>query len=96
MAARRQVPGAALPALVQEIDSCRRAPRRQGLKVVGYGGRRLTPWATSLDVHLSKILVRPIIFENHNKLNIKKSMTFLLCMRVRSRVRSKSTHAEQV
>jgi hypothetical protein len=53
-AARRQGPGAVLPALVQEIDSYRRAPRRQGLYVVGCDGRSLTPWATASDVHLSK------------------------------------------
>jgi hypothetical protein len=56
---RRQGLGAALPALAQEIDSC---PRRQGLNTVGYGGRSLTPWGTTPYVHLSKILVRPIIF----------------------------------
>jgi hypothetical protein len=30
--------------------------------VVRYGGRSLTLWATTSDVHLSKILFRPIIF----------------------------------
>jgi hypothetical protein len=61
-AARRQGPGAVLPALTQEINSCRRAPRRHGLNAVGCGGRRLTPWATAPDVQLSKILIRHIIF----------------------------------
>jgi hypothetical protein len=57
--------------MAQEIDSSRRAPRRQGLNAVGCGGRSLTPWATAPDVHLSKILIRPFIFENCDKLNKK-------------------------
>jgi hypothetical protein len=61
-AARRQGPGAALRALTQEIDSCRRAPWQQGLNAVGCGGRSLTPWGTVTDVHLSKFLVPPFIF----------------------------------
>jgi hypothetical protein len=51
-----------LPALAQEIDSCRRAPRRQVLNAVECGGKSLTPWGTTPDVHLSKILIRPFIF----------------------------------
>jgi hypothetical protein len=61
-AARRQVPGAVLAALAQEFDSCRRSPRRQGLNAVGCGDRSLTTWVTASDVHLSKILIQPIIF----------------------------------
>jgi hypothetical protein len=61
-AARQQGPGAVLTTLAQEIDSCRHATRRQGLNAVGCGGRSLTTWATAPDVHLSKILIRPIIF----------------------------------
>jgi hypothetical protein len=50
------------PALALEAGSCRRAPRRQGLNVAGCGGRSLPPWATTPDVHFSKILIRPFIF----------------------------------
>jgi hypothetical protein len=60
-AARRQVPGAVLATLAQEFDSCR-SPRRQGLNAVRCGGRSLTPWPTTSDVHFSKILIQPIIF----------------------------------
>jgi hypothetical protein len=61
-AARRQVPDVVLTALAQEMDSCRRSPQRQGLNAARYGGRSLTPWDTASDVHLSKILIQPIIF----------------------------------
>jgi hypothetical protein len=61
-AARRQGPGAALPALAQEPVSCRHAPWRQGLNAVGYGDRSLSPCGTVPDVHLSKILIGPFIF----------------------------------
>jgi hypothetical protein len=61
-AARRQVPNVVLIAPTQEMDSYRRSPRRQALNAVRYGGRSLTSWATASDVHLSKILIRPVIF----------------------------------
>jgi hypothetical protein len=56
--------------LAQEIGSCRRVPGRQGLNALEYGGGSQPLWATTPDVHLSKILIRPFIFENHDKLNI--------------------------
>jgi hypothetical protein len=60
------------PALVQEPHSCRRAPRRHGLNAVGCGGRSLPSWATTPDVHLSKILIRPFIFRKSRQNKYKK------------------------
>jgi hypothetical protein len=59
--------------LTQELGSCRRVPGWQGLNALGYGGMSQPPWDTAPDVHFSKILIRPFIFQNHDKLNIKKS-----------------------
>jgi hypothetical protein len=70
------VKGLPLAALAQEFDSCRRTPRRQGLNAVRCGDRSLMLWATASDEHFSKILIGPIISENHDKLNIyKKNQT---------------------
>jgi hypothetical protein len=59
---RQQGYGAAMHGVAQEIGFCRHVPQRQGLNAVGYGGRSQLPWATALDVHLLKILIRPFIF----------------------------------
>jgi hypothetical protein len=71
-AARRQVPGAVIAALAQEIDSAA-AP---------HGGRDLTHWDAAagawrhglrLQMYICrKFWFDPIFFENHDKLNIKK------------------------
>jgi hypothetical protein len=53
-----------LTALALEMDSCHHSPRRQGLNVVRCGGMSLTPWDTVSDVHLSKILIQPIILKS--------------------------------
>jgi hypothetical protein len=71
-APRRQGPGAAMHGLAQGIGSCRRVPRQQGLNVVGYDGRSQPPWASTPDVHLSKILIRPFIFQKSWKNKYKK------------------------
>jgi hypothetical protein len=55
--------------LAQEPDSCRRAPRRQGLNAVAAAAGT---WATTPDVYLSKILIRPFIFRKSRQINIKK------------------------
>jgi hypothetical protein len=39
---------------------------------VGCGGRSLPPWATTPDVHLSKILIRPFIFRKSRQNKYKK------------------------
>jgi hypothetical protein len=64
-------------ALPPEVLSCRRAPWRQGLNTVGHGGRNVPPWGMTLDVYLSKFLVRPFIFRKQSKINIKNSVVSL-------------------
>jgi hypothetical protein len=56
----KKIPDAVLTALAQEMETCHRSPRWHGLNTVRYGGRRLTPWDTALDLHLSKILIQPM------------------------------------
>jgi hypothetical protein len=48
--------------LPPEASSCRRAPRRQGLNVVGYGGRILPLWGTTPDGRFLKIFDLTIYF----------------------------------
>jgi hypothetical protein len=62
----------------RRIHSCRRAPRRQGLNAVGYGGRSLLLCGTTPDVHLSKILIPPFIFRKSWQIKYKKKFSLLV------------------
>jgi hypothetical protein len=55
-----------------EVLSCRRAPRRQGLNAVGYGGRNLPSWGMAPDVYFSNFLIRPFIFRKSRQNKYKK------------------------
>jgi hypothetical protein len=45
---------------------------RQGLNVVGHGGRNLPPWGMARDVYFSKFFIRLFIFRKSKQNKYKK------------------------
>jgi hypothetical protein len=52
---------------------------RQGLNVVGHGGRNLPPWGMARDVYFSNFFIRLFIFRKSNQNKYKKNSAAVVC-----------------